>query len=213
MTLADRRPLPRAFFSRPTVDVARGLVGCTLWAESGGALVAGRIVEVEAYLGEGRDPASHAHRGATPRAAVMFGPPAVAYIYFIYGMHHGFNIVTEPAGHGGAVLVRALEPLAGVDAMRARRPGCRGDEELCAGPGRLCRALGLDLAWNGQPLGISRKTEANNPAVGRVWVAAGHPPAELVATSRVGIRLASDWPMRFCDPASASLSRPCAGRG
>lgn len=213
MIHAGRRPLPRAFFNRPTVDVARGLVGCTLWAESGGVLAGGRIVEVEAYLGEGDDPASHAHRGATPRAAVMFGPPGVAYIYFIYGMHHCFNIVTEPSGHGGAVLVRALEPLAGVGVMRARRPGCRHDHQLCAGPGRLCRALGLDLGWNGRPLGTSRKTEANIPTVGRVWVAAGRPPVEAVATTRVGIRQASDWPMRFCDPASDCLSRPCVDRG
>lgn len=213
MTLAPRRPLPRAFFSRPTVEVARGLVGCTLWTESGGVRAGGRIVEVEAYLGEGRDPASHAHRGATPRAAVMFGPPAVAYVYFIYGMHHCFNIVTEPSGQGGAVLVRALEPLAGLDVMRARRPACRRDHELCAGPGRLCRALGLDLDWNGRPLGISRKTEANISGPGRVWIAAGRPPARVVATTRVGIRQARDWPLRFCDPASDCLSRPCADHG
>ncbi len=143
----------------------------------------------------------------------MFGPPGVAYVYFIYGMHHCFNVVTEAAGQGGAVLLRAIEPLVGLDGMRARRPGCPDDHRLCAGPGRLCRALGLDLRWNGLRLQSSRKTEANNPAPGCVWVAAGRPATRAVTAARVGHPSGhATGPWRFCDPESDALSRPPTNR-
>ena len=193
--------------------MAHDLVGAILWTEREGVATAGRIIETEAYLGEGEDPASHAHRGPTPRARVMFGPPAVAYVYFIYGMHHCFNVVTGRAGHGGAVLVRALDPLVGVAAMQARRPGCQRERELCAGPGRLCRALGIELAWNGLPLGRRVENLANLCGSARVWIAGGQPPARVVATGRVGIRAARDRPLRFCDPDGDGLTRRIGSRG
>jgi len=200
-----RSPLPRRFFARDTVQVARDLLGGILWADAGGTVCAGRIVEVEAYLDE-RDPASHAGRGPTPRSAIMFGRPAVAYVYLIYGMHHCFNVVTETAGRAGAVLIRAVEPLVGEDAMRLRRPG-GSTVELCAGPGRLCRAMGIDLDWNGLVLGGRSGSPANNPGPGRVWIAAGQPPARVIHGPRIGIRRAVERPWRFCDPESRSLSR------
>lgn len=207
-----RRPLSRRFFQRDTVRVARELIGCTLWTERGGEAAAGRIVEVEAYL-DRSDPASHAARGPTARSAIMHGPPAVLYVYLIYGLHHCLNIVTGPDGQAGAVLVRALEPLVGVAAMRRRRLAGAGgkavaaDELLCAGPGRLCQALGVDLGWNGLPLAGPRRTAGQHPDRGRVWVAAGRRPSRVEAGPRIGIRQARDRPLRFVDPHSPSLSR------
>lgn len=201
-----RRPLPRRFFARDTVEVARDLLGCTLWAEGGAGICAGRIVEVEAYLDE-RDPASHAGRGPTRRSAIMFGPPGVAYVYLIYGMHHCLNAVTERDGRAGAVLIRALEPLVGLETMRARAGGRGSATSLCAGPGRLCRALGVDLRWNGLPLHGRMRKEPNNPGSGRVWIAAGRPPARITRGPRIGIRRAVDRPLRFCDAESCCLSR------
>jgi DNA-3-methyladenine glycosylase len=210
---SGRRPLPRRFFARDTETVARELIGTVLWVDDGQGAVAGRIVEAEAYLGAGQDAASHAHRGPTPRARIMFRPAGVAYVYLIYGMHHCFNVVTGRRGEGGAVLVRALEPRVGLDRMRERRPRCGDDHRLCAGPGRLCRALGLDLRWNGQPLNRRIDFRENIFDPGRVWIAAGIAPARVVATERVGIRLARDRHLRFCDPASDGLSRPIAVGG
>jgi len=200
-----RRALPRRFFSRDTVQVARELVGCTLWTESGGRTCAGRIVETEAYLDES-DPASHAARGPTERSAIMFGVPGVAYVYLIYGMHHCLNVVTEADGRAGAVLLRALEPLVGMDAMRSRHD--RGPEHrLCAGPGSLCRALGIDLAWNGLLRTGRLQKGPNNSPLGRVWIAAGRSPRQLIASRRIGIRRAVDRPFRFCDAESRCLSK------
>lgn len=201
-----RRPLPRRFYARDTEQVARELVGCTLWTESDGLATAGRIVETEAYLDQ-RDAASHAARGPTGRSAIMFGPPGVAYVYLIYGMHHCLNVVTEADGHAGAVLLRALEPLVGLEAMRTRR-GRGPEHRLGAGPGRLCRALGVDLAWNGLPLASRSRKDANNSPPGRVWIAAGRLPAQPMASRRIGIRRAVDRYFRFCDPESRCLSNP-----
>jgi DNA-3-methyladenine glycosylase len=190
--------LKQTFFARSTLTVAEELVGCVLQVGD----VSGRIVEVEAYLGE-NDPASHAGRGRTPRSEIMFGPAGFAYVYLIYGMHHCLNFVTEPEGTAGAVLVRALEPLAGRDIMAARRgldPASAKDRDLCSGPGKLCQALGIDRSWNGRPVA------GRSPRGGiRVFPGEG-PPGGLLITPRIGIRQATDRLFRFVDPQSRCLS-------
>ena len=136
----------------------------------------------------------------------MFGPPGVAYVYFIYGMHHCVNAVTEPPGKAGAVLLRALEPLAGLDVMARRSPGIRRRHDLCRGPGRLCRALGIDLAWSGSPL-AGRQERAPGSAR-RVWIsAAEHPAASWRTTPRIGVTRAAERLLRFVDAQSPCLSR------
>jgi len=142
--------LPRRFYARPAVDVARDLLGTTLVRKSAQELLRGRIVEVEAYTGA-TDPGSHAYRGSTPRTAVMFGAPGHLYVYFTYGMHYCINVVTDVAGVAGAVLLRALEPLQGIEEMRRRR-GNRGITELCNGPGKLCQAFDITREQNGLDL-------------------------------------------------------------
>lgn len=211
-SLPPRRPLPRRFFARDTVAVARELLGCTLWTAAGGALCAGRIVETEAYLDQ-RDPASHAAAGPTARNRVMFGPAGVLYVYLIYGMHHCLNLVTEADGCAGAVLVRALEPLVGVDAMRGRRGARVADHRLCAGPGRLAIALGVDRRWNGLVLAPPPRAGVEPDAARCVWIAAGRPPDAVGAGPRIGIRRAAAAPWRFVDLRSPCLSRPAASGG
>ncbi len=179
-----------AVFARPACDVARDLVGAILEVAGPDGPLRVRLVEVEAY-GSLDDPASHAGRGPTPRSRIMFGPPGHAYVYLVYGMHHCLNFVTGAEGEAGAVLVRAAEPLAGLP----------DDSRLLAGPGRLCRALGIDLAWNGRPVGA----DLPGPADLRVWP--GPPPARIATSPRIGIRLATRRPWRFTDPDSRSLSR------
>ena len=142
--------LDRLFYARDTLTVARELLGQRLVRLLDGQRVAGRIVEVEAYIGE-EDQACHAACGRTARNAVMYGPAGVAYVYFIYGMHHCFNVVTEREGFPAAVLVRAIEPVEGIEAMRWNRPGRRG-KELTNGPAKLCYALAIDRALNGVDL-------------------------------------------------------------
>lgn len=203
----------RAFFAADPVTVARGLLGAVLEATTAdGSRVSGRLVEVEAYGGPG-DPASHAAGGPTPRSAIMFGPPGVAYVYFIYGMHHCLNFVTGPAGDAGAVLVRALEPLSGQGAMARRRglpAGAPRARDLASGPGRLCAALGIDLGWNGLPVAARLRREPGAP--GRLRLLAGEPPARIVASPRIGVRQGAATPWRFCDAASSCLSAPAGGR-
>jgi DNA-3-methyladenine glycosylase len=158
--VARRRVLPRAFYARPTLEVAADLLGKVLVHDEPGARTSGVIVEVEAYIGED-DPACHAAPGPTPRNAPLYGPPGVAYVYFNYGMHHLVNAVTEPEGQPAAVLIRALAPLEGLATMRARRASARRrraavaaepppvpDAALCRGPGNLTCALGLDARHN-----------------------------------------------------------------
>src|SRR5450755_899793 len=136
--------LPRAFYARKTIDVARDLLGKILVHRE----TSGRIVETEAYLGA-TDLAAHSARGLTPRTRVIFGPPGHAYVYFIYGMYECLNIVAEPDGRPGCVLIRALEPVSGLDAMRHRRPAARKPEDLAGGPGKLTLAMGITRAHNG----------------------------------------------------------------
>nr|WP_233258013.1 DNA-3-methyladenine glycosylase [Micromonospora sp. S4605] len=170
----------------PVLPAARGLLGCRLTA--GGVTV--RITEVEAYAGTAGDPASHAHRGRTPRNAVMFGPAGHAYVYFTYGMHWCVNVVTGPAGEAAAVLLRAGEVVDGLAVARARRPAVRRDVDLARGPARLCAALGIDRSAYGTHLlgdGPVRLRPGDAPV-----------PADAVAAGpRVGVTGAHDVPWRF----------------
>lgn len=190
------------FYGRDTVTVARELVGAVLHVVGESGELRGRIVETEAYLGRD-DPASHAANGPTPRSAIMFGPAGVAYVYFIYGMYSCLNFVTEREGTAGAVLIRALEPVQGHQRMARNRgfdPARFRDRDLCSGPGKLCRALAIDLKWNGAVL------DGGPPR--RIWVSPGGPASVQVAASpRIGIRHAADRLFRFTDPDSGCLSR------
>jgi len=175
MTVRGR--LPRRFYARDTVEVARDLLGKHLVHVDGGVERRARIVEVEAYIGA-HDLASHSSKGVTPRTAVMYGPPGHAYVYLIYGMHHCMNVVTEPEGHGAAVLLRAVEPVANV-AGNTR------------GPGLLCRAMGIDKRLNGIDL------------LGDCFYLAAPPREEaisVVTRPRIGVAYAGEWadaPLRF----------------
>ena len=182
------------FYARPTAEVARGLLGQVLVSRVDGREAAGRIVEVEAYLGP-HDPACHAygHR-RTARTEPLYGRPGTAYVYFTYGMHWCLNAVTESTGFPAAVLIRALEPLAGFDTMRERR----GREPLCSGPARLCEALGITGMLNGVSLqrGVLRIVEGEKPRA-----------RDIVTGPRIGITQAADWPLRFYLKDSPWVSR------
>ena len=144
------KPLPRSFYDRPTLTVARELLGCLLIYHVNGTQISGRIVETEGYVGA-EDMACHARRGQTPANAMMFGPPGHAYIYFTYGIHWLLNAVTEPEGRGCAVLLRAIDPQTGLDSIAANRTG-RPPKEWTSGPAKLTRALGIDGSLNGVDL-------------------------------------------------------------
>jgi DNA-3-methyladenine glycosylase len=173
--------------------VARDLLGRTL--SHGG--VAGRIVETEAYHEE--EAACHAHIGLTPRTRVLLGPPGIAYVYRSYGVHALLNAVVERDGVGAAVLIRALEPLAGLDVMRARR-GVDRAEDLCSGPGKLTQALGIGLELNGAALEAGPILVEDAAAAAR--------PVELAVGTRIGITKAAELPWRLCDGSSRHVSRP-----
>jgi DNA-3-methyladenine glycosylase len=142
------RRIEKRFYNRNTLQVARDLLGKILVVRSGGEVTAGRIVETEAY--RSNDPASHAFVGKTPRNEIMYGEPGGIYVYFIYGMYEMLNLVTEPKGKAAAVLIRALEPVSGIETMRKRRSHVRADRDLLNGPGRLARAMGVQMAHKGE---------------------------------------------------------------
>ena len=178
--------LPRSFYARSTERVARALLGKHLVHRHDGLEQRARIVEVEAYLGP-HDLAAHTSRGLTPRTRTMFGPPGHVYVYLIYGMHHCMNVVTEPEGKGAAVLLRALEPLSGI-------------EGRTSGPGLLCRALGIDRRHNGHDL-LSDSLFIED---------AGGPRPKIVSQPRIGVDYAGEWaqkPLRFYIAGNPSISR------
>lgn len=181
------------FYARPAQVVARELVGKILALGE----TVGRIVETEAYLGR-EDRAAHAWRGVTDRTRVLFGPPGRVYVYLIYGMHECLNLVAEPEGVPGCVLIRAAEPLAGLEQMRARRPKARRERDLARGPGRLTQAFGIDRRLNGADA-------AQGPL--RVHVPEGAEEFEIQVTPRIGVRYCQDWPLRFVLRGSAYSSR------
>jgi len=185
--------LDAAFYDRPVLDVARDLVGCVL----GHGPTAGVIVETEAY--HETEPACHAHVGVTARTHVLFMAPGTAYVYRSYGIHALVNAVCEPEGVGAAVLIRALEPVAGIELMRERR-GVRALEQLCSGPGKLTQALGIGLELNASDLVAGPMRIGPRPA--------GWEAPELVVGPRIGITKAPELPWRFCARGSRSVSRP-----
>ena len=185
--------LPRSFYERGTVDVARDLLGKVL--KHGPA--AGIIVETEAYLG-GDDLASHSAVGITNRTRVIFGPGGHAYVYLSYGMHDCMNIVAEPAGTPGCVLVRALEPIEGLDLMRARRPKARTDRDLASGPGKLTRALGITRKHTGADMTRGDLVVMARPALSA---------SQIVVTPRIGITKCAELPLRFFIKGNKFVSR------
>jgi len=195
--------LLRSFYARDTVVVARDILGRVLVRLLDGQRLSGIIVEAEAYCGEG-DEGCHAHAGLTPRTATLFGPPGHAYVYFTYGMHHLFNVVTEEDGVAGGVLVRALHPLEGIETMRAHRPG-RRDRELTNGPAKLCAACAIDKSLNGADL----------VAGDEIWLEEGEPvPDERVLVGRrIGLNVGEEarsqlWRFAVADDPWVSPPRP-----
>jgi len=183
----EMQPLPRAFYNRDTIQVARDLLGKHLIRVLPEGNRVGRIVEVEAYLGP-HDLASHSSKGLTERTRIMFGPPGHCYVYLIYGMHHCLNVVTEPPGHGTAVLLRALEPVAGLTGRTN-------------GPGLLCGAMGIDRQLNGHDL-LSENFFISDPGTAAV---------KIVARPRIGVDYARHWArrkLRFYERGNPFVSRP-----
>lgn len=193
MSFSAQPVLTRSFYTRPTVEVARGLLGKILVHGS----TSGRIVETEAYLGLD-DRAAHSWRGITPRTKVIFGPPGHAYVYLIYGVYECLNIVAEPEARAGCVLIRAVEPLTGLTVMRKRRPTARRDQDLANGPGKLTLALGITRRHNGAdvtegPLTVREPSEEFGFETG--------------VSPRIGITHCADWPLRFFVQGSPYVSR------
>ena len=186
--------LKRAFYARPTVEVARDLLGKVLVH----GRAAGIIVETEAYLG-GDDLASHSARGITARTRVIFGPPGHAYVYFIYGMYECLNLVAEPEGRPGCVLIRALEPVSGIALIERRRPAARKLEDLASGPGKLTMALAITRAQNGADV-TRGSLVVREPAEARA--------CEIQATPRIGITKCTDLPLRFLIRGNRFVSGP-----
>jgi len=196
------RILTRDFYDRETEIVAREMLGTILECRTAEGTASGMIVETEAYIGE-HDPACHAAVGRTKRTAPLYGRPGTSYVYFIYGVHWCFNAVTREEGLPSAVLVRAVEPLKGIDLMRARRgPKVQG-LSLTNGPGKLCEALGIDGSMNG--LSLQRY-----PLVVRAGESVSD--ADVEVGPRIGITKAADWPLRFVILGNSWVSRTTAGK-
>lgn len=185
--LSKTRRIERVFFNRPAAQVARDLLGTYVVHRLGGCELAGRIVETEAYLGVG-DPAAHFARGVTERTRVIFGPPGHAYVYLSYGMHECLNLVTEPDGQPGCVLIRALEPLCGIEEMQRRRPKAKRLHDLASGPGKLTQAMG-----------ITREHYGADVTRGPLQVRLPKAPEafEIQTATRIGISVSRELPLRF----------------
>ena len=195
--LAATRLPARSFYARPTLEVARGLLGTTLLHRTSAGLLAGVIVEVEAYLGED-DAAAHSSAGRTDRTRVIFGDPGHAYVYKVYGLHHCLNVVAEPDGTPGCVLIRALEPVCGIDAMRSRRPVARRADQIASGPAKLTQAMGIGMeAYGvdllGEPLSIRVPHKV--------------PEVNVATTPRIGIQKARELDLRFFIADNEHVSR------
>lgn len=190
-------PLGHSFYARPAREVARSLIGQLVVSSASGERTVARIVETEAYIGP-EDPASHAAEGIgrTARNSAMFGVPGTAYVYRSYGIHWCLNAVTDREDHPGAVLIRAVEPLVGLQVMRLRRG--TPDRDLARGPGRLCQALAITGALDGHPLDRPPLVFLEAPEI---------PPGSIDTGPRIGISRAADWPLRFTLRGSRYLSR------
>ena len=193
--------LPLSFYDRETEVVARELLGAILECRTNDGVAGGRIVETEAYLGE-HDAACHAVVGETARTRALYGPPGTAYVYFIYGVHWCFNAVTRAAGLPSAVLIRALEPVAGLPLIRQRRSAIRVDRDLTNGPGKLCAALGIDGTQNGLRLDRLPLRIRSGELV---------PDADIAVSPRIGITRAADWPLRWFITSSRFVSKAPRG--
>lgn len=189
MAVSMSDALPRSFYGRDTLAVARGLLGKILVRELDGERLALKIVETEAYCGP-HDLACHASKGMTDRNKVMFGKPGHAYVYFIYGMYYCLNLVTEHDGYPAAVLVRAGEPVEGIDTMRRLRKKAKKDHDLASGPGKLCIAMGIDRTLNGADLCSGEQLYVEDAA----------PVYDIVSSKRIGVDYAEEYkdkPWRF----------------
>jgi DNA-3-methyladenine glycosylase len=194
--------LPRAFYLHDTVTVARALLGCVLWRRLGRELLAARLVEVEAYLGA-NDSASHVRRGLrSPRNESMYLEGGHAYVYFTYGMHWCINAVTQESDIAEAVLMRAAEPLCGIETMRERRPKAKRDRDLMNGPGKLCSAMAIDKSIDGEPLDGKA-----------LWLAPRDieiREEDIAVSHRIGVENSGEaarWPLRFFIRGNAYVSR------
>ena len=196
--------LPRSFYEGDSREVARNLLGQVLVRESEEGIAAGIIVETEAYLGK-RDDAAHSYKGATERVRVLFGEKGAAYIYLIYGIYHCLNIASGPAGEPECVLIRALEPVEGLELM-ARRRGTEKVRDLCRGPGRLCQALAIGRSLYG--------ADVTKP--GPLYIREGRRPEKILSTPRIGIEYAfhtKDEPWRYIVSGSPFVSGPKSRNG
>jgi len=196
------KPLPKSFYLRDTVDVARDLLGCTLWRRIGRTLLAARLVETEAYLGA-NDPASHARRGLrSPRNESMYLEGGHAYVYFTYGMYYCLNVVTQERDIAEAVLLRAAQPLEGIRIMERHRPRAKSELDLASGPGKLCIAMDIDCDLDGEPLDGKR-----------LFITRGTDTVEeneIAVSPRIGVEGAPEaahWPLRFFLAGNRYVSR------